>query len=88
MEWLSAAVDYGIIGLLVVMSIIAVSVAVGRMLVYRNIRLEDFNDKKTLEMELTKKLHLIATRGELKAAGQGNADGNTRRQGYQASGIR
>jgi len=63
MEWLSATVDYGIIGLLVVMSIIAVSIAVERLLVYRNIRLGDFNDKKSLEIELTKKLHIIATIG-------------------------
>jgi biopolymer transport protein ExbB len=63
MEWLHAAVDYGIIGLLVVMSIIAVSIAVERLLVYRNIRLGDFDDKKSLEIELTKKLHIIATIG-------------------------
>jgi biopolymer transport protein ExbB len=63
MEWLKAAVDYGIIGLLVVMSIIAVSIAVERLLVYRNIRLGDFDDKKSLEIELTKKLHIIATIG-------------------------
>lgn len=55
MEWLSATVDYGIIGLLVVMSIIAVSIAVERHLVYKKIRLEDFDDKKSLEIELTKK---------------------------------
>lgn len=63
MEWLHATVDYGIIGLLIVMSIIAVSIAVERLLVYRNIRLGDFNDKKSLEIELTKKLHIIATIG-------------------------
>jgi biopolymer transport protein ExbB len=63
MEWLSAAVDYGVIGLLLVMSVIAVSIAVERMLIYRNIRLQDFNDGKALEIELTKKLHIIATVG-------------------------
>jgi biopolymer transport protein ExbB len=63
MEWLKAAVDYGIIGLLVVMSIIAVSIAVERLLVYRKINLGDFDDKKSLEIELTNKLHIIATIG-------------------------
>jgi biopolymer transport protein ExbB len=63
MEWLTAIVDYGIIGLLVIKSIIAVSIAVERLLVYRNIRLGDFDDKKSLEIELTKKLHVIATIG-------------------------
>ena len=63
MEWLKAAVDYGIIGLLVVMSIIAVSIAVERLLVYRKINLADFEEKKSFEIELTKKLHIIATIG-------------------------
>lgn len=63
MAWLSALIDYGIIGLLAVMSIVAVAIAVERYLVLRNIRLEDYPDGKTLEIELTKKLHLIATIG-------------------------
>ncbi len=63
MEWLKAAVDYGIIGLLICMSIIAVALAVERHLVYKKIRLGDFDDKKSLEIELTKKLHIIATIG-------------------------
>jgi biopolymer transport protein ExbB len=63
MEWLKATVDYGVIGLLVVMSIIAVSIALERILVYRNIRLGDFDDRRTLEITLTHKLHIIATVG-------------------------
>lgn len=63
MEWLKIAVDYGIIGLLIVMSIIAFGIAIERSIVYKNIRLADFVDGKTLELELTQKLHLIATIG-------------------------
>lgn len=63
MEWLKEVVDYGIIGLLLVMSVIAVSIGVERLLVYRKIRLGDFADGKSLEIELTKKLHIIATVG-------------------------
>jgi len=63
MEWLKVAVDYGIIGLLVLLSIIALSVALERHLVYRRLRLEDFPDKTSLEKELTRKLTLIATIG-------------------------
>ncbi len=63
MEWLKAAVDYGIIGLLVLLSIIALSVALERHLVYRRIRPVDFPDRASLEKELTRKLHLIATIG-------------------------
>jgi biopolymer transport protein ExbB len=63
MEWLKEAVDYGIIGLLIVLSFIAVAIAVERFLIYRNIRTEEFSDKKALELRLTEKLHIIATIG-------------------------
>lgn len=63
MEWLKITIDYGIIGLLVIMSVIAFAIAVERYLVCKNIRRDDYTDKRELELELTKKLHLIATIG-------------------------
>ncbi|MBI4686860.1 MAG: TonB-system energizer ExbB [Nitrospirae bacterium] len=63
MNWLSGAIDYGIIGLLSALSIVAIAIAIERHLSYRRIRIEDFIDKKSLELELTKKLHIIATIG-------------------------
>ncbi|MBU2621149.1 MAG: TonB-system energizer ExbB [Proteobacteria bacterium] len=63
MEWLKDAVDYGIIAFLGLMSIVAVAVAIERYLVYNHIRIEDFPDKKALELEITKKIHIIATIG-------------------------
>jgi biopolymer transport protein ExbB len=63
MEWLKPAIDYGIIGLLIVLSIIAVAIAIERHLLFKRLRIEDFSDKKALELELTKKLHIIATIG-------------------------
>jgi biopolymer transport protein ExbB len=63
MEHLAVIIDYGVIGLLIVMSIVAVSIAVERYLTYRNFKIEQFRDRKELELELTKKLHIIATIG-------------------------
>ena len=63
MESLRYVVDYGVIGLLVLMSIVAVAVAIERKLVYRKIRLGEYRDKKKLELDLTKRLYLIATVG-------------------------
>lgn len=63
MDWLKEAVDYGIIGFLLFLSLISVGIAIERHLLYRNLRLDHFPDKKSLEIELTKKLHLIATIG-------------------------
>ena len=63
MEWLRVSIDYGIMGLLLFLSIAAVAIAVERHLVLKNISLDSFPDKKSLEIELTRKLHLIATIG-------------------------
>jgi biopolymer transport protein ExbB len=63
MEWLHGTVDYGVIGFLLILSIVAIAIAVERRLVYKNIKLESFSDKRELELALTKKLHIIATIG-------------------------
>lgn len=63
MEWLKAAVDYGIIWLLVLLSMVSVGIAIERYLLYRSLSLRDFTHRKSLEIELTKKLHLIASIG-------------------------
>lgn len=63
MELLQYTVDYGVILLLLISSIVSIGIAIERYLVYKRIRLEDFADKKTLEIELTNKLHIIATVG-------------------------
>jgi biopolymer transport protein ExbB len=62
-EWLKIAIDYGIIGLLILMSFAAVAIGIERFMFFRKLRIEDFNDRKSLELELTKKLHLIASIG-------------------------
>jgi biopolymer transport protein ExbB len=63
MEWLKAVVDYGIIGFLIFLSIIAIGVAIERFYFFKHIKLDAFTDQKSLELELTKKIHLIATIG-------------------------
>jgi biopolymer transport protein ExbB len=63
MEWLKIAIDYGIIGLLILMSFAAVAIGIERFMLFRKLQIEDFDDRKSLELELTKKLHLIASIG-------------------------
>jgi biopolymer transport protein ExbB len=63
MEWLKVFIDYGIIGLLIFMSVIAIGIAIERFYFFNRIRLEAFPDYKSLELELTRKIHLIATIG-------------------------
>ncbi len=61
MQLLQGIIDYGIMGLLLLLSIIAIAVAFERFLVFRATRIEAFSDKKALELHLTEKLHILAT---------------------------
>ncbi|ABK98869.1 TonB-system energizer ExbB [Pelobacter propionicus] len=63
MESLKMAVDYGIIWLLALLSVIALACAIERLYVYQRISIRDFREKRALELELTRKLHVIATIG-------------------------
>ena len=63
MEWLKVVVDYGIIGFLIFLSIIAIGVAIERFYFFKHIKLDSYPDQNSLELELTKKIHLIATIG-------------------------
>jgi len=62
-EYLKYIIDYGIIGLLIFMSLVAVTIAIERYLFYRTIQFFDYNDRKSLELSLTERLHLIASIG-------------------------
>lgn len=63
MEWLKYAIDYGIIGLLILMSIIAVAIGIEKYLLFRRIQTAEFDDRRSLELTLTAKMHIIATIG-------------------------
>ena len=63
MQWLGYTIDYGIIGLLLLMSIIAVGVAIERRRFYRKVEIAAYRDKKELELALMKRLHVVATIG-------------------------
>ena len=66
MDWMNELhniVDYGVLGLLLLLSVTAIALALERFLVYRAVRIETFADRRELELHLTHKLHLIATIG-------------------------
>ena len=63
MEGYKALIDYGVIGFLLLMSVVALSIATERFIVYRRICVDHFPDKKSLELRLSGKLHIIATIG-------------------------
>jgi len=61
MHLLKDLVDYGIIGLLLLLSFFAVAIAIERWNFYRKVEVERFKTKQELEMELTKGLTFIAS---------------------------
>ncbi len=63
MAFLPTLIDYGIIGILLIMSVISVAVAMERWMFIRRTDPASYNNKKELELVLTKRLHLIATIG-------------------------
>jgi biopolymer transport protein ExbB len=61
MHNLKEFVDYGIIGLLLLLSFFAIAIALERWSFYRKVEVERFKTKQELEMELTKGLTFIAS---------------------------
>ena len=63
MEWLAGTIDYGIIGLLAVLSVIVVALGLERYFFYKKIKTAEYGDIETLEVALTEKLSVIASVG-------------------------
>ena len=55
--------DYGIMGLLILMSVITLWLFIERMMFYSTIRTDDYDHRDTLEMDLTDNLGVISTIG-------------------------
>jgi len=61
MDALKDAVDYGVVGLLLVLSVWALAVAIERWLFYRRVDVTQFTNQQTFEITLTKRLVVIGT---------------------------
>jgi len=63
LEYAHMAVDYGIIGILVLMSIGSLTLFIERLMSYGSIRIEDYTNKEELELDLGDNVSTIATIG-------------------------
>ena len=64
MNWLAYFIDYGIIGLLFLLSIISLAIFIERYLFFRRLNAENtILDRKLFEIEITKRMAVIATIG-------------------------
>jgi biopolymer transport protein ExbB len=64
MNWLAYLIDYGIIGSLIVLSVISLAIFIERYLFFKRLSVDDgTSDRKTFEIEITKRMAIIATIG-------------------------
>jgi biopolymer transport protein ExbB len=61
MNWLSDLIDYGVVGVLLLLSIWAVAVAFERFAFYRQLDIAAYPSKEVLETVLTRRLTVIGT---------------------------
>jgi biopolymer transport protein ExbB len=62
-EYLRYLIDYGIIGILLFLSVISVAIAIERTRYFKKVDIFKFSSPKELEADLTKGLYVIATIG-------------------------
>jgi len=65
-NWLETAedaLDYGVVGILVFMSIVALWLFIERLMFYKAIRLDDYNSRDLLELDLSDNLSTIGAIG-------------------------
>jgi len=63
LAYAEAALDYGVIGLLILMSIITLWLFIERMMFYSSLRLSDYDNRDELEIDLTDNLSIISVIG-------------------------
>ena len=59
--WITFAVDYGVIGLLIFLCFMVVGLALERILFFRNLDVAQYEKKQSLELQIRKNLPFIGT---------------------------
>ncbi len=54
-------VDYGIIGILILLSIVALWIFIERMMFYKSLQVENYNNRDELELDLTDNINIVST---------------------------
>jgi biopolymer transport protein ExbB len=63
LETAEQALDYGVVGILVLMSIVALWLFIERLMFYRAVRLDDYESRDLLELDLSDNLSTIGAIG-------------------------
>ena len=57
------ALDYGVIGVLILMSIVTLWLFIERMMFYKSVRIDDYEHRDNLELDLTDNISIISAIG-------------------------
>ena len=63
MAYAEKVLDYGVMGTLVLMSIVTVWLFIERMMFYKSIRIDDYEHRDNLELDLTDNINVISAIG-------------------------
>jgi biopolymer transport protein ExbB len=64
MNWLAYLIDYGIVGFLIILSVISLTIFIERYRFFKKLDVDEGkSDRKSFEIEITKRMAVIATIG-------------------------
>ncbi|MFT7004159.1 MAG: biopolymer transport protein ExbB [Sulfurimonas sp.] len=63
LTYAEASVDYGVIGILILMSVTTLWLFIERLIFYKSVRFDDYNHRDVLEMDLTNNIGVISAIG-------------------------
>lgn len=63
MAYAEQALDYGVMGTLVLMSIVTLWLFIERMMFYKSVRVDDYKHRDNLELDLTDNINIISAIG-------------------------
>ena len=63
LEYAEKALDYGVMGILILMSIVTLWLFIERMMFYKGIRIEDYKHRDNLELDLTDNISVLSAIG-------------------------
>ena len=63
MEYAENALDYGVMGVLILMSVVTFWLFIERMMFYKSVRIDDYEYRDNLEMDLTDNISVLSAIG-------------------------
>ena len=63
LQYAENILDYGVMGILVLMSVVTLWLFIERMMFYKNLKIQEYNNRDALELELTDNISVLSAIG-------------------------